>query len=71
MKIKITTDCCCEHDLHEMARYPRKGLTVQEFKAGDVLEVKNEWSNCVGAYYRCETPKGYADIEKMNAEPIE
>ena len=71
LKIKITRHCNCEHDNNEIFKYPRKGLTAQVFEVGEELEVKNEWSNCYGHYYRCTTPKGYADIEKMNAEPIE
>ena len=71
VKIKITAACCCEHDLHEITNYPRQGLTLQQFKAGDELEVKNEWTNCYGSYYRCQTAKGYADILTTKAEPIE
>jgi hypothetical protein len=69
-RIEIITDCCCEHDLHEQTNYPREGLTLQRFKAGDVLEVEKVWSNCYSKYYRCITPKGYADIDVSNAKEI-
>jgi len=67
MYIKIIKDCCCEHDIHEITRYPREGLTVQEFKKDQELEVIDKWSNFYGTYYRCKTGKGHADIAIDNA----
>lgn len=71
MKIKITRDCCCEHDLHEMAYYPRSGQTLQKFKEGDILEYLSDFDNFYGSYYRCKTKKGTADISKVNAVLID
>jgi hypothetical protein len=70
MNIEIINDCECEHDLHEIKKYPRKGLTVQSFKIGEKLEFKKEWSNFFGSFYRVKTEKGYADISKKNAKYI-
>lgn len=72
MRIKITKDCSCEHDAHEMRNYPREGLSVQQFVEGEELEVEKKWANFYGTYYRCPTEslKSYADISVRNAEEI-
>lgn len=66
-QIVITQDCECEHDKHEITKYPRPGLTVQSFKVGEKFELINEWSNFYGDYYRVRTEKGHADISVENA----
>ena len=70
MKIKITNDCVCESDNHEVATYPREGLTVQSFKAGAELELVKRWDNMCGTFYKVKTQKGFADIKESNATTV-
>jgi hypothetical protein len=56
--------------MHEITNYPREGLTVQEFKIGDELELMSEWNNFYGSYYRCKTEKGYADINVNKSRKV-
>jgi hypothetical protein len=75
MKIKITKDCLCEHYLHEAKNYPREGLIKKEFSVGQEFEVKTQFGNFYGSYFRifCEVngEPTFADIAVHNAEIIQ
>lgn len=75
MKIKIIRDCLCEHYLHEINNYPREGLIKKEFSKGELFEVKTEFNNFYGSYYRIDcvidNKPTFADIAKHNAEIYE
>ena len=71
-KIEIIENCVCFDDLKKQAEHPNKKIEAQQFKRGDVLAVKYEWSDGKRDFYRVETKskKGFADIEKRNASKL-
>ena len=77
MKIKLIVNTDCAHDIHETTKYPRDWYKKKPtLKAGEILEVKEEWGNFYGLYYKCYNPKPgdytspYYDIPIENAEEI-
>lgn len=52
MKYEVKEDCYCEHYLHESTNYPRKGLVEKKLKKGDIVDLKEKWSNLYGTYMR-------------------
>lgn len=69
--IELTKDTMCAHDKHELVNYPRSWFKAKPtLPAGTVLEVKEEWSNFYGTYYRCETADGEYDIPIENANDV-
>lgn len=69
--IELTKDTMCAHDKHELVNYPRSWFKAKPtLTAGTVLEVKEEWSNFFGKYYRCETADGEYDIPIENAKDV-
>ena len=69
-KIKVTKDCLCEHYLHEILNYPRKGLVEKKFYKDEEFEVIEDWFNFYGSYYRVKVDDKYHDISKSNAKII-
>lgn len=49
---QLKEDCFCEGYLHEMLRYPRKGLVEKKLYKDDIVEFKEEWGNFYGYYFR-------------------
>lgn len=70
MKIRVIKDCFCEHYLHEVMNYPRKGLVEKRFKAGEEFEVEEDWWNFYGSYYKVNVDGKSHDISKQNCEII-
>lgn len=68
MKYKVTKDCFCEHYLHEITNYPRKGLVEKKLKEGDIVILVKKWSNLYGYYYRVEKDDIEYDINPLNLE---
>jgi hypothetical protein len=68
-KIKITKECCCEHDLHELM-YPREGLSVREFEVDEEIDFVETWDNCYGRYHRGIKDGKHCDIDTNNSELI-
>lgn len=69
--IELTKDTMCAHDKHELVNYPCSWFKAKPtLPAGTVLEVKEEWSNFYGTYYRCETADGEYDIPIENANDV-
>ena len=70
MRIILTEDTLCAGDKHEMINYPRDGFKPKPaLPKGTILEVKEEWQNLYGTYYRCSHENGNYDIPKRNARP--
>lgn len=74
MKIKLTKNTDCAYDIHEITKYPRDWYKKKPILIkGEILEVKEEWRNFYGEYYRCYNPKpenytsSYYDIPTENA----
>ena len=58
MKIKLIVNTDCAHDIHETTKYPRDWYKKKPtLKAGEILEVKEDWGNFYGLYYKCYNPK--------------
>lgn len=72
MKIRLTENAMCAHDLHELTKYPRPWFKAKPtLPKGTVLTVKEQWANFFGSYYRCEHENGTYDIKRIEAEVIE
>ena len=70
MRIILIDDTICAGDKHEMINYPREGFKPKPvLPKGTILEVKEEWQNFYGTYYRCSHENGTYDIPKRNARP--
>lgn len=70
MRIILIDDTICAGDKHEMINYPRDGFKPKPaLRRGTILEVKEEFRNLYGDYYRCVHENGTYDIPKRNAEP--
>lgn len=70
MRIILIDDTICAGDKHEMINYPREGFKPKPaLRRGTILEVKEEFRNLYGYYYRCVHENGTYDIPKRNAEP--
>lgn len=70
MRIILIDDTICAGDKHEMINYLRDGFKPKPaLPKGTILEVKEEWQNFYGTYYRCSHENGTYDIPKRNAEP--
>ena len=72
MKIKITKDCYCEADMHEVTFYPRKGFKRKPMlKAGtEFLYSGEKYQNLYGTYFVVHTENGKYHIDPRNAEVI-
>ena len=70
MRIILTEDTICAGDKHEMINYPREGFKPKPaLPKGTILEIKEEWQNFYGTYYRCSHENGTYDVPKRNARP--
>ncbi len=71
MTIELTEETMCAHDEHEIRNYPRPWFHAKPaLKKGTRLEVKEQWANFFGSYYRCETEDGLYDIPVEKATVI-
>lgn len=50
-KYIVKEDCFCEGYLHELLKYPRKGLVEKKLYKDDKVEFKREWFNFYGYYF--------------------
>lgn len=72
MKIRLTENAMCAHDLHELTNYQRPWFKAKPIlPKGTVLTVKEQWINFFGSYYRCDHENGTYDIKRSEAEVIE
>ena len=73
MRIRITKDCYCEHDMHEIMYYYRKGLIKKPMlKEGSEYIVTGEiYQNFYGKYFIVNTPDGEYHIDKQNVDIID
>lgn len=69
-KYKVKSNCFCEGYLHELLNYPRSGLIEKKLFKGDIVELKEEWSNFYGSYLRVIKNDIYYDILHSNLEMI-
>lgn len=59
MKIRLIKETMCAHDWHEVTNHPRPWYKSKPIlPEGTVLDVKNQWSNFYGSYYKCSVPSG-------------
>lgn len=59
LKIILTEDTLCAHDVHETTYYPRDWFKSKpKLKVGTILHVKDIWNNFYGQYYKCDIPEG-------------
>lgn len=65
-RVLIINDCFCESDVHEIANYPREGLTIKSISAGTVCEYLSEWSNFYGTYVKVMYEGRIHDIDPKN-----
>lgn len=71
MTIELTEETMCAHDEHEIRNYPRPWFQAKPaLPKGTRLEVKEQWQNFYGSYYRCETSDGLYDIPLEKATVI-
>jgi hypothetical protein len=69
--IELKEDTMCAHDEHELKYYPRPWFKAKpELKKGTRLEVKEQWENFFGSYYRCENKDGLYDIPVKKAVEV-
>ena len=72
MKIRLTENTMCAHDLHELTNHPRPWFKAKPMlPKGTVLTVRKPWTNFFGSYYRCDHENGTYDIKRSEAEIIE
>ncbi len=67
---KVKIDCFCEGYLHEVTNYPREGLKIKSLFKDDVVELKEQWSNFYGSYFRVIKNGTYYDVLPKNLEEI-
>lgn len=69
--IELTEGTMCAHDLHELTNYPRPWFHAKPMlPKGTRLNVKEEWSNFFGTYYRCDHENGEYDIPIDKAKVV-
>jgi len=69
-KYIVTTDCFCEHYLHEKTKYPREGLVELKLYKDDVVLLIRNWQNFYGLYRRVEKDGQIYDIKIDNLKPL-
>ncbi|MBR9702130.1 hypothetical protein GOV13_04385 [Candidatus Pacearchaeota archaeon] len=70
IKLKVKEDCFCEGYLHEKCHYPRYWLKEKKLQKNDVVELKGEWSNFYGTYFRVIKEGEYYDLLPPNLEEV-
>ncbi len=69
-EMEIIKDCFCEHYLHELTNYPRKGLKEKKLSKGDKVDFIKEWVNFYGRYYTVKKDGIQYDMLPENLKSI-
>lgn len=73
MKIQITKDCYCEHDLYELYHYYRPDFKKKPMlnEGSEYIVTGEMYQNFYGKYFIINTPDGEYNIDQNNIKIID